>query len=470
MMTATRQVVKSDGVTPADNFDFGAGRVDLSRAVDPGFVIDEAGANFVALQSRLWEANYPSVYVPAFLGEMTVRRTLHNTRAHAGSWRISAAAPPKLAIGVPTTITIPADGDAVLDIAIDGHLLANHESAQALIEFTRGSDPAVRLPITVVRRAAAVPLTQSCAPTTIAQKTATNCTITISNPTFQAANVVVADTLAANQLRLVSGSVAGATETQNGLTFSGVLDAAIPPDVRVAPGRSPAGYVPLSSFGIPPVVGAGDETIFNFNVPAFLFGGNTYTRIGFTSNGYAVVGGGSSADLRIANQSFPNPARPNNVLAPFWTDLNPAAAGAMRLGVLTDGTNTWVVLEWEGVPERTSGKLASFEIWIGVDGREDISFVYGNIQGNGDQGFLTVGAENLFGTRGQNAYYNGTGALPSSTTELVVSTTPGTPGGVHVITYSAVGETKGGWTTCAEMSSNAFFGVQTACVNGETVK
>ena len=63
----------------------------------------------------------------------------------------------------------------------------------------------------------------------------------------------------------------------------------------------------------------GDDTITNFNVPPFLYGGEVYARVGFASNGYVVVGGGSGPDVSINNQDFPNPTRPNNMLAPFWT-------------------------------------------------------------------------------------------------------------------------------------------------------
>ena len=49
----------------------------------------------------------------------------------------------------------------------------------------------------------------------------------------------------------------------------------------------------------------GDETIANFNVPAFLYGGDTYTRIGVDSNGYIVVGGGTSADNDCCTPDVP---------------------------------------------------------------------------------------------------------------------------------------------------------------------
>ena len=81
----------------------------------------------------------------------------------------------------------------------------------------------------------------------------------------------------------------------------------------------------------------GDDTITNFNVPTFYYGGEPYTRIGVVSNGYVVIGGGDGTDLVFTPQTFPNAARPNNVLALLWSDLNPAAAGQVRIAVLTDG-------------------------------------------------------------------------------------------------------------------------------------
>ena len=68
------------------------------------------------------------------------------------------------------------------------------------------------------------------------------------------------------------------------------------------------------------------------------------------------------------NQSLPDAAAPNNVLAPFWTDLNPATAGGMYIDVLSDGANDWLVLEWAGVREYgTASNPHSFQIWIGLE-------------------------------------------------------------------------------------------------------
>jgi hypothetical protein len=84
----------------------------------------------------------------------------------------------------------------------------------------------------------------------------------------------------------------------------------------------------------------GDESIVNFTVPRVqVRQRRSYTRVGVVSNGYVVIGGGTAQDVAYLNQSpSPRPTRPNNIVAPFWSDLNPGASGAVRVGSLTDGT------------------------------------------------------------------------------------------------------------------------------------
>jgi hypothetical protein len=475
MTTALASVLKEDGVTPASAFDFGSGRVDLSRAGDPGLVFDESGANYVALQSHLWDANYPSLFVPAFLGELSVQRTLYSTRSKNLSWHIEVTAPPDLIVDVPRRLAVPALGGASLQIGLNGDRLPLGAVRHALLELRHAHETTLRFPITVVRSTSAVPLTKSCSPLAIERRTNTNCSISVTNTTFTDASVVITATLPDKELRLVPGSVTNATESDNGLTFNGTIRAAQPPNVLIGPGSSPAGeYLPLSLFGVGPVTDVTDDTIINFDVPPFLYAGEVYTRVGFASNGYVVVGGGSGTDVSVSNQNFPNPNRPNNVLAPFWTDLDPPAGGTLRIGTLTDESDTWIVLDWAAVSEFSLPRVASFEVWIGVNDdahpEEDISFAYGMIQGNGDSGLLSVGAENRSGNRGQNVYFNGLGTLPSNGTQLRVTSTPGGPVETRVITFAATGWKKGPWTNCAKMTSPVYFGTQTVCVSGMTVK
>ncbi len=94
----------------------------------------------------------------------------------------------------------------------------------------------------------------------------------------------------------------------------------------VDPGASPFGFLPLADFGVTPDA-IGDEDIINYSVPAFVYNGETYTVLGVDSNGYSIAGGGSSEDNNCCNlPTGPDPAPPNNMLAPFWTDLDGTGA------------------------------------------------------------------------------------------------------------------------------------------------
>jgi uncharacterized repeat protein (TIGR01451 family) len=466
MTTAETKVVKEDGITPANAFDFGSGRVDLNVAWNAALSFDETKANYLALKDQLWNANYPSLYVPAMPGAITVQRTVHNETNKNTTWKLSVDAPPDVTVIVPKQLAVPANGNATFSITVLAPSVPLGQARFATLWLTKGTTQ-VHFPITFVRQQPVVTLNKTCDPATLAKGATTTCTITATNMTFANANVVIGDVLP-KQLSLIAGSVTGATPSGNSLSFSGSLAAAQPPDVMVAsdPGGSPAGYLPLSAFGVAPVAGVTDDSITNFNVPAFVYGSQTYSRIGFVSNGYAIVGGGSGPDLQFLGTSFPNAARPNNVLAPFWTDFNPPAGGALRIGTLTDGVNTWLVLDWEAVKEYSAARVDSFQIWIRTGTVEDITFTYGTLQGNGDGGLLSVGAENLFGNRGSTYYFNGTGTLPTSATELRVSTTPPQPGGSQVITFRATADKKGAWENCATLSSDLFQGINYACASG----
>ena len=81
-----------------------------------------------------------------------------------------------------------------------------------------------------------------------------------------------------------------------------------------------------------------------------------------------VLGGGTSADIVFTPQHFPNAARPNNVIAPMWSDLNPSTAGAghPRRHASRRARNTWIVVDWEGVKNFGNATTHSFQIWIRI--------------------------------------------------------------------------------------------------------
>lgn len=461
MTTATTATVKEDGVTPTDAFDDGSGRINLATARDPYFTIDETGANFLAKQASLYTANYPSLYVPVLSGSLTVDRTLKSVSRSTREYKVSVSAPKDLKVRVSSSeFSLRPGASRTLRITVDGKDVPIGQTRFATITFKSGKR-SFTFPVTVVRKQGPVEVTKTCAPATVALKASTTCTVSVTNNTVSDATVAIKDVVP-DKLKVVNGSVVGGTNKGNTVTGTATIPAKLPPNIAaaVSAGSSPAGYLPLSLFGITPITGVGDESITNFDVPEFTVAGLTYESVGIVSNGYVVLGGGTQNDVEFSNFSpLPNPDQPNNIVAPYWTDLNPAAGGAVRIGSLTDGVNDWIVVEYENVPEFSTAALThSFQVWIGVNGTEDVTMTYGDQvgNGNGDLGVLTVGAENPDGTSGEAVYFSDgaaapTGTLPLVDDEIKVTGTPGQTFSAD-LSFTATGKERGSYVNYAEVT------------------
>ena len=180
MTTAKTSVVKEDGVTPATPFDDGSGRVDLSKAGKADLTFDETGANYVALQSHLWDANYPSLYVPVMPGQITVNRTVKNVSGKDGEWKLSVSAPSDVTVAVPHDIKVRKNKSATFAITVDARAVPLGEVRHAVIEFRQGNDK-LHFPITILRNQPVVTLTKTCDPASIKKGDTTTCTITATN-------------------------------------------------------------------------------------------------------------------------------------------------------------------------------------------------------------------------------------------------------------------------------------------------
>jgi subtilisin family serine protease len=475
MTTASGAVVKEDSVTPATPFDTGSGRVDLSRAWNPGITFDVSAQEYVDYQNQLWKINYPSLYIPQLYGTTTIERTARNVSGRMLQYQLSveypAGQPNDFTLDVVKNFQVAPGASHTFAITVGGRdvPLGAVRHATILMRENGGQASTLRFPVSFVRAEAPLTLSASCDPAQVAHRATTNCAVSVTNTTFAPADFDLVAQLP-KELQLIQSSVsAGATSTRTSASLSGEILGAQPPIPGIGPGGL-FGYIPLSSFGIAPLGGVGDESIANFNVPPFTFAGESYTRIGMVSNGYAVVGGGSGADVDYINQILPDATRPNNVLAPFWTDLNPGAGGALRVGLLSSGPNSWLVLDWENVPEWSSIRTASFQIWIGLNGSEDVVYTYGPRNSNGDGGLLTVGVENAFGNQGQSYYANGVGTLPVTGNQLRVTSQPGTPGETRTLSFNALGFQFGPYTLYANLESSLLDGTSTTSFSGEVLR
>ncbi len=503
LMTTARRagVTKEDGATPGDYFDYGSGRIRPNVALRSArATISETGANFLALEDSLWDSNYPSLYIPNLAGAVTVSRTLHNETNNYNTWIATAHSPTDIKVRVhPRRIVLgPKIGpfaNGSFDIHVDARDVPLGEVRFADITLRKGSQK-LFFPITIVKGEAGVTIDKSCAPTTIALGGTTTCDITVTNNTFDPQLVDIRDRLP-RQLRVVSGSVVGGLEVTPKLVTSTVALAPLdPPDVVTAVDNfaSPAGYLDLTAF-TPTDVGATDESIANFGVPTFEYNGVSYDTLGIVSNGYVIPGGGTGADVDFINSDLPDPAIPNNVIAPFWTDLNPSAGGTVWIELLTNGFDSWIVVEWQSVPNFGDGEANTAQVWLGydtdADPSQDISFTYsaesldGPGPSDGDGGFLTVGAEGAFGVKGDTTYFDGVGDPPAPSFggdssacdgawpafppcyEVDVSSVPGAAGGVATVSFDATGTNLGEWWNYASLTGAGIIGTAYASEHGE---
>jgi Subtilase family/PA domain len=478
MTSAVGDVVKEDGVTPATPFDDGAGSIRANRAVKPTLVFDENYADFVAAGTdplHRIDLNLASINATTMAGEITTKRVAINVSHRTQVFHVETTAPDGSSIIVSDHKpgkNGPGKGDKYL-VATKWKPLVfwvtisapKQAPGQYFGEITL--DPkawhtnSVHMPVAWVKKQGAVTLTHTCAPLSFQKKTGkTHCTANVANFSKSPANTSVEIT-GDNNLDYSNPS-AGASLIHHGdgVEWSGTLSPAIPPQVNaISSTTGPAGgYLPLSLFGIAPIAGVGDDTITNFNVPTFMYGGEPYSRIGVVSNGYVVIGGGTSSDIQFTPQNFPNAAVPNNVVAPLWNDMNPPAGGAIRIGTLTDGVSTWLVVDYAAVKNFSNATTHTFQLWFKIGttpASEEITITYG--AGNtatpdpGSGG--NSGAENRDGTSGKNL------TTPANNTEWAVVLAGPTAGGTADVSYDASSKKAGTYDTTAAMTSDQTPGI-----------
>ncbi|MDG4828041.1 S8 family serine peptidase [Solwaraspora sp. WMMD1047] len=464
MTTATQDVVKEDLTTPADPFDYGSGRVDLTTADNPGLTFDETAERMLALGNDPVNAvhlNLPSVNAPVMPGKLTTVRTATNVTNRTQSYRVSASAPAKSKITVsPSSFSLAPGRSVNLKITISSTAPTAQVFGEVKLDATRAGLPTLHLPVAFVPQQGDVALTSSCGPAQITWFGKSTCTVTATNNSFGDATVDLKST--ANLHLLVSG-VNGARKTSPWTVEKKdvALAGAQPGDPSLSPGTI-AGYLPLAAFGIAPEAVA-DETILNYDVPGFVYGGQTYTSVGVTSNGYLVVGGGTSQDVEYDPPAIPDPSRPNNVLAPFWTDLNGTGAQGIRIGTLTDGVDTWLVVEWNVFVYGTTSNR-TFQVWIGVNGTEDIAYAYNPaaLPALPAAQATVVGAENVNGTGGDQ--------LPAGTAptqDLRVTSSDPVPGASVSYTVQVTGVLPGTGVLATSMDADTVPGTTQVSSNVE---
>ncbi len=153
-------------------------------------------------------------------------------------------------------------------------------------------------------------------------------------------------------------------------------------------------WIDISGTGTVP--GSGDDGNFGpFELGFdFTFYGQTFDSVNICTNGWLSF---TSTVASFNNQGIPNSGQPNNLVAPFWDDMNPSAGGA----IYYEARDSQFIVQYEAVPHYYDSNPETFQVIFNNDG--SIVFQYKIVSaGEG----CTVGIENGAGDDGLEVVAN----------------------------------------------------------------
>ncbi|ODA91379.1 hypothetical protein ATY41_01490 [Leifsonia xyli subsp. xyli] len=452
-------------------FQRGAGSIRANRALSPTLTISETAAKFATgLTDRLSRINLnlPSVSVDPLPGAAVVKRTVTNVTSSRQSFAVTTRGGNGLSIGVyPSWFSLSAGKSRELTVTLNGLEAKNgwHEGQITITPYGRGTP--VVLPVAANKGDAAIALTQSCAPAEIEFGATTTCTVSAKNqmPVDVDSHV---KTFASPFLPL-NNVTAPAKRSFMGADWSGTLSGAKPATIdSFAPetlSEWPGDFDSLASYGAPPKPDYGDGGGWNYTVPAFKYGGETYTSLNVMSDDYIIVG---YLDKDFIPPQYPsdiNGKAPNNAIAAFWTDMDPSSPrlaenAGIRIAILTNNRTdvSWLIMEWDRIPTADETGANTFQLWLRLGDTEGQRVFYqGKPQANATGGSFTV-AENRDGTSGKAV------DVVDPALTYAIHTSPPQAGGAVTFDYTLRGFFPGTWPTLATLPSsalNTYPGVQT---------
>ncbi|MDH3940653.1 MAG: S8 family serine peptidase [Xanthomonadales bacterium] len=473
LMTSARQNLKKTYADDAaDPFDIGAGAIVPAGAFEPGLVYDAGLADYVAFSCEnnyqifddescdfvtgtlgyptdASDLNLASIGVADLVGSQTVTRYVTSVTEGETTFDAVVAAPPGIDVVVtPTqlvlekgdtamyTVQLTPNGSAVFDEWTFGSLTWTNDAGA-----TDARSPIAVRPLTSTNVNV---LTKSVDESTAVSGDTLQYQISVTNDVM-AGPITMTDMVPAGTTFLSIDSetiTGGATTTpfafdapSNSVSWTGELDLG---ELNVSASPSPFGYFSLREFGEDPfdLPSNCDDGALIIDLPIpFTYNGASYSSVTWSVNGTIEAGEASGLATSFDNQELPDSTLPNNLLAPFWRDLNLCDSGNWYVSGLFDGSNVWWVFEWEDAPHFGSSDAVTMQVWIASDfggtADGDIYFVYQRLD-NTDDG-VTVGAENASGTIGDNYFYQSSlsnpdpavGTAPEVGVDLIVETLPG---------------------------------------------
>jgi uncharacterized repeat protein (TIGR01451 family) len=425
-MTAWQAVTDYDGTLP-DPFDEGSGRMDLTVASKAGLVLNETRANYEAANPATGgdpsTLNLPSLGKGACNQTCAWTRTFRSTASASVTWNIELAAWNGMDLTVsPSSFIIPAGGTQSITVTADVRRAPQDAWAFGELRLipTDPNIPTAHLPVGAFAKSATntAVLAKTASVDLVQQGGTIHYTVTLTHKSLASATYNLSDPVPANTT-YVSGSAAGGWTYNSGtntLSWSGTM----PAGAFVVSEENRSGYISMGDLGVPPADLTGlnlDTGCFSLTGMNFTYWGTAYTQAIVSLNGVLRAGTfplcPSDTNAKIPVNDFAN-----NIMAPWWADLNFTSGGHLYLVATSYNGAPHTVISWENVPLDTGG-TATFQVWI-QDGTDNIWFAYppGGVPGGSPT--ATVGGENSGGTAGYQYYYNGTGKVPTGTVDLVL--------------------------------------------------
>ncbi|MFH1735306.1 MAG: T9SS type A sorting domain-containing protein [bacterium] len=189
----------------------------------------------------------------------------------------------------------------------------------------------------------------------------------------------------------------------------GIITAAFPSPVYVGePEFEQVAYewVDITTVGTNTGISSDDQVAGPFNMGLLFpwYNGSMMSQVWVCSNGWISLHAETYG--AYSNAAIPTSAAPNNLVSPYWDDLNPSQSGSIYY--YYDAANDRFIVAWVGVPHYSTGGSYSFEAIFYPNGNVD--YMYNELT-PGDLNSATVGFENATGTIGIQVTYNGSGPL-----------------------------------------------------------
>jgi len=456
IMTTSKDtdLLEADGATPTIPFSSGAGRVALDKAKDAAMLLEETRANYDATNpdnggdpSTL---NIASFGQDACYGSCSWTRTVHNPTGQAMSWTgIFTGTNGLTGTLSPSTLNVPANGSASFSLTVDvtGLQVGEWYFGEVMWTEDNGLAPNAHFPV-AVRVASTTDewmIVKTVNETGAVNGDTLDYSVTIKNYATSNKNFNLTDQVPDNAT-YVNGSATGGWTYDNGtrmLSWSGTMNAA----TYVTEEQNRSGFQSIKDTGIS-IYEAGDGENTCYLVPVdFYYVNEHYGDMIMSTNGVVRAGVGPfQVCPPTSNQQFPKNDIVDdwdNLIAPFWTDLDPEAGGQMyyESGVMYNGKPHYV-LEWNAIPLKNhTDTTATFQMWI-EKGSDNVWFAYpsgGPLNGSTIPN-ATIGGEDKTGTMGANYYYNGTGTMPDGSVDVWVGLKPETKTFGYQATVNAVAD------------------------------